>query len=161
MLESVFFLSRFMTLPPCKWLMVWPGLQSCWQPLVLLKPDFHQHYFEHLLKIQISGSHCKWMVLWVFSGLVLWAVTGNHRCLEFPGLFFPNPYSLCVTLSEHVPLLICFIYSPVISLTFHLVFWVCSKCLEINGWSECIGMVIFWGLVLVYKDGRLNSRTSH
>lgn len=33
---------------------------------------------EHLMKIQIPRPHCTFMALWVFSGIVLKAVAGNH-----------------------------------------------------------------------------------
>lgn len=150
-----------MTLPPCKWLMVWPCWQSRWQPSVLLKPDFHQHYSEHLLKIQISGSHCKGRVLWVFSGLALWL--GKTGVLNFLVSSFQT-LILCVWLFHSMYLFLSVSSTSLWSLSPSTLFCECvaySECLEINGWSECTGMVIFWGLVLVCKDGRLNSRTSH
>lgn len=97
------------------------------------------------------------MALWVFSGLFLRAVTGNHCCV------FPFPVSSLKLLA--------FVCDFVMAYTSDLSHPPAS---DLSGtgtphfppWKQVVEMhafetVIFWGLVLVYKGAGLNPRTSY
>lgn len=125
--------------------MVWP----CWQPEVHISGSplaSHQDYFEHLFQMQIPGPHCELMALWVFSGLVLRAVSGNHGWVfTFPA----SSGSLWVALWWHAPLT-CLILQPLSSpvqprLTLRLgnkwLGWMHLRLQCSGAWCWCAGQV--------------------